>query len=262
MRHAAFLALGAGDTLYVLDRVSRLLVFGPDGDFIRQGYYPGSGWGIIHLSDGSLVRNGDMFTGELSGRTFGRFTPLGDLLATLGDSIPRTPTTPAHVQIRSMWADDSAGFWAGTKYGRYTLDHWTAAGLAARYQIERDWFRTVSPEDELGLEMNAADGVVGGAIDSAGRLWVYVRVADPRRDQVRSVTMSGIEGSYQVPEDWDQVFDTVIEVFDAETLTLLASHRVDDYIRFVLGADRVMKIAEEDPGGLVATVYRVQLKEP
>jgi hypothetical protein len=261
LRLASFLAVGAGDTLYVHDRASRLVVFGPDGGFVRQAPFPASGWGIEYLGNGTILLNATVFETGAVGRPFHQFSQQGTFLSSFGDSIGGPRQSPGFRAIHRIWSDGEGGFWAARAFGNYLLEHWRAAALLNRLQVERPWF-VAAPSGVESPDLDALDQVVGGSVDSAGRLWVYLNVADPMRRTAGTEAATSPEGTVRIPTNWDAYFDTVIEAFDVGTGRLLASRRLDERFRHALGGDRLARVAEDEQGRIIVSVFRVRLVEP
>jgi hypothetical protein len=102
--------------------------------------------------------------------------------------------------------------------------------------------------------------------DAQGRLWVFL--AKPRasalkewRENKLRKGKGAVEGRVSdFPAEY-KLFQTVIEVIDPKTRTLVATKTLDSYISSVLSTGRVASFVENEDGVPFATVWDVSLKE-
>jgi len=102
---------------------------------------------------------------------------------------------------------------------------------AERYPSVRSQQKLDPPRSFPAIECIIADTrdpqVLSLVEDDAGRVWTLLRVADSRwRTAVSwNRTRGGEAAMVPIIDDRDRAFDTVLEVMDATTGSLIASHR-------------------------------------
>jgi hypothetical protein len=163
-----------------------------------------------------------------------------------------------------MWrsiAPGNDGVWAAP-VTRYVLELWTFSGRKVR-ELERNvsWFK---PHKQLGLNRdkpNAAPnpGIVDLRMDSAGRLWVIVHVADEKwtsgLGNVRGMYNRQVRGI----ADTDNYWDSIIEVIDPVAGTLVASQRFDQALHWISESAYASTYRQSAEGVPFVDVFRVSL---
>lgn len=253
------------DSLLVLDwGTQRFSVLGPTLAYARGGALPFiPGLSTVALSDGSFVHHVHRNTPELVGLPLHRLSPDGSLLGSFGSATGRYRPDIPHFTSRTVAAANASSVWV--------------APLTA-YEIER--IDAVSGRVERRLLRNVpwfADGRTPRFVSSApdrppppllvglrqapdGLLWVLAAVPDANwRAQVQ--TDRGSHGFRILDEQG--YYDTIIEVIDPSSGALLASQRVDQYLRQFVDDHLVGTVIEDADTGIPRLqVWEVRLVRP
>ena len=222
-------AVTPGDTIHLVDDLSgQHQVLGPDLRMVRtrtvSPFLRASAMMLVLPGD-TLLGSGTVPTRDAIGFPLHWLAPDGEVVRSFGTDAPDvSPGAPP--PLRKLATADGGRFWAG-ELTRYRLERWSADGQRDAV-IERDaaWFPAYT---QLGQQRGEAPKPLLMAVrqDSAGRLWTVVRVADPRWREARpaAVDTSLARRSPLAPYDLNQIYDTVVEVFEPGCTRPAASQR-------------------------------------
>lgn len=209
------LAVGPGDSVYVFDsRQSRFNVWTPAGTFGRVGRLPGFPHEAFVLPDGRLLLQAWIRTPAHAGLPLHLLDREGEIVLSFGSEKGAfRPGNPLQ-RFRAVALTDDRAVWSG-RYDRYELERWSLNGeLQKRLVRDVHWF---PPRD--GEATPPQPTLRALTYDSAGLLWVLINVPDPNWDgTVPADRGPSIERDHRM-------FDTVIEVIDVRTGTLVLSRR-------------------------------------
>jgi hypothetical protein len=99
------------------------------------------------------------------------------------------------------------------------------------------------------------------ARDSVGLLWVFIARADNEWHKAL-VPDRAIPGGYTQTDDWDQFFDTVVEVLDLKRGQVIASARFDQFFLSSMGGGYVASYKESPFGTPQVLLWRLVLTQP
>ncbi len=241
-----------GDSVHVLDSGNlRYTVLGPGFDIARSGRIPAATSEVraLPLDDGTVLVNARIQTAGQIGLPLHLLSPDGQVVRSFGATDEKVLPGRSRATGRVL-ADASAGsVWAGHT-GTYTLELWSLDGRHLRTLVRRPaWF----PERAEGAEYNPADPprsfLQAVRLNPDGTLLTVSIVADPEWTEGAIVTRRNGTGpivSWR-PDRADRLFDSMIEVIDTHSNTLLKSVRFDGYISQLLpGGLAVVPRADDD----------------
>jgi len=201
------------------------------------------------LPDGGFVLNGLIRTPDRIGYLLHVYDDKGVLERSF-ESNPAgfQPNSPEEGLWREIYVQPPDALWVAHRT-RYQVDVWTTDGHhVSSLRRPADWFpphdgiyEPVSPENP------PLPRIVDLKLDREGLLWVMVRRASG--GWADSIVPAGQganpEIGTHVIEDINTAYDTVIEVFDPDTRSLLASSHVNDALVRFVGEDLAVSYAED-----------------
>ena len=252
-REPLFARVGPGDSLWLFDNAQRALVFGPDRAWVRTVQMSVGPWDAVLAVDGRIL-----IASSSSERPF----PLQLLSATgvierefAGDSVSQSIHSPRRV-IRAP----DGSWWTMPMQFRYRLEHWDTTGVLVGV-IERapEWYPPYAQSQGPSREQAPSPMLMDAWFDSAGRLWLLGKTADPHwASGLLPRTVSDGAGGPAIG-DADKVYDTVIDVLNPATGALLASTRFDVSYPFAVEPGVVMRVRTTANGWNRAELMRVVL---
>jgi hypothetical protein len=263
-RHASVLLIDSHDTLFVVDRPgARVSVLAPDFTYVRSFTAPLANAAVM-LTDGVMVLNADVEDASRLGKPHHVFDRVGNYLRSFSE--PSTAILPGQFSgtMRRMTPAAGGGFWSVPVAGSYTLERWSADGTL-QMTLVRDaaWFpHARNPRLAYSADQPPSPRIVSISEDDLGRLWVAVRVHDPRwKEAVTFDTRRGGEAAMVARiSNPDRANDTIIEVIDGSTGQLLVSQRFDDsWLQFVQ-PDRILKQSATRDGDVETQLFLLTLR--
>jgi len=254
-RRAAVIAVDPQtDSIFVTDwGIPRLSVFSPQWKFVRSFPFPGSALVLGVLRNRHLAAMATITDRASIGLPFHIFQRDGQRTKTIGD--PTRPYMRGREMFFPHWlaASRRGGFWAVPQWGEYRIEHWTVNGVRDVYLRRRPaWYTAREPSGDMGdpLTMESPPSLhLGVAEAENGLLWVVTRVADPGRRRAALDTLRNVEGRYVVARNWDQVWDSVVELIDPDRGVVVAAQRFDEMFHLmVLPSGKVVHIKDTESG--------------
>ena len=202
----------------------------PDGRHVYNGfeYEPREADQPLHLYDETSGRVTHSFGGE-------------------GVRVVQAAEPPTEVRRRVAGAADGS-IWAAS-WTRYRIDKWDPDGDRIT-RIERDapWFRPGEESPGLPNEFEPSPVTLGVRDWGDGLLMVVVNVADA--DWRPAAPARAVQGHELLSAaQQEELFDTVIEVLDTRSGTVLARTRVDENAIGLVGRDGFYSYAEHSDLG-------------
>jgi hypothetical protein len=219
-----------GDTIIVLDQQhNRITLLSPQGSVLRTIPVPFRPLAILPAAGDTLVVNGIRATRDVVGEPYHLFvaqTPVRSFGYTgevIRFDIP-------YIGWREI-ASAHEGFWAA-HVSRYELSHWTLQGNMTRH-LRRDvsWFPPLTePVTGYGPTQPPPPRIVG--IQQRRDGWLIVAGVVPARDFQRGLKRirESAHGDHFVIDDFQSVFDSIIEIIDPNAARAIATLRIDPYI--------------------------------
>jgi hypothetical protein len=242
---------GPADSIHVLDAMNaRYAVIGPDLQVARTVRLETRGGQFEILDDGSTVMLGPVR----------RAPPLErlhvlDANGTRVRSFMPQPDAAMPAAHRRFTATRSGTI--AVSHGRdYVIEIWDAAGQH-RKTVFRDapWFPPFSPDGPRGPTQKAPQ------FDPEGRLWTLNEVADPNAPAALAPRLPpNTPGLTRLPPPpMNELYDSVLEVLDLESGTLLATKRVEESILTLLPGGFAASYREDATGNPFIDVWRLTL---
>lgn len=255
-------AVGPGDSIMVFDPGnSRLSIYSPDFRYVRSFAMPRAYSGVW-LAGGTIVLNATLDTPQRFGQPFHVISSQGEIIRSFGDdardAIVRA-TAPIDRRLLAVSGPDE--FWAADADRAYRVQRWSAAGKKlADFSRAPDWFPARDgPRAPLSPESPPDPVMV--AISSAGDRMIWVATLVPGADWKKGLEPRRITSAEQKPgyvvRDPSAVYDTRIQLLDAETGAVIAETRVDDAIAFALGGGLFGAVRLNDDDTSVVDLMKV-----
>lgn len=221
------LLVDARGSLYVFDRFQyRMAVFSPTLELLETRFLPPRfrPRKALFLDGGFLVA-ASAYTEELLGYPLHLLTHDLDIERSFGMTDQDQTVRPDMVslQLRSLAKAGDQGIWAAP-YNEYKVEAWDPATGELTTSLERsvEWFPPWHFARSLSLDSPPQPVLRGIWQDDKGLLWVLVAVAaEGWRDAIHMTS-----GGDLALHDSERYRDTIIEVLDPNTQTLLVSTRV------------------------------------
>ncbi len=212
------LVFDATDSLWVFDGGNgRADVYGPDLERARSVSLDGLFRDVIALEDGNFAVLG-------GGATVEGLPYQMRLLRRSGEIVPFAPAGSDRA-LGGAGAIRSAGrsaVWLAAVHS-YAIERWSTAGtLQLEIQRAPPWFARPDAERtaRFAESIDVRPAILDVLEDAERRLWVIGGVLDPRAPD--PATAAG-----RTDVNIDGTFDTVIEILDPESMTLVTSARFD-----------------------------------
>lgn len=256
-RGAIFARVGPGDSIYIFAENPRAVVFGADRTYGRTVPLPMGIWDALVLPDRRIVLTSPMNEQPLP---FLLLDPQGNLIRALGgsDSASLAVKSP-----RWLARGSDGSYWTMPMQFRWRLEHWDSTGaLIGAIEQSPAWFQRYQQMLALTHTQAPQPTVQAFWIDNTGRLWVLGRTADPAWARGLGPARSGVAGATAPILDPDKVYDTVLELRDATTGSLISQARFDVSYPFMVEPGVVMRVLDTPEGWKRAELMRVVALPP
>lgn len=207
-------------------------------------------WAV--LPDGRHVYSAASFSPDLIGYPVHVYDEAGRRITrSLGDEgvrVDRSPRSRGVVTRRVAVAEDG-NIWAAHET-RYRIDKWSPDGDRL-VRIERDspWFQPWEVWPGMDYEVRPPPVTVGVGDWGEGLLMVVVRLADANWKPIRP-SRTPLPGHETImPAQENELYDTMIEVLDIRSGTVLGRTQVDGSVVGLVGRDGFYSYAEHSELG-------------
>lgn len=272
-RSVGSIVVGPADTVWVFDTgLGRRSGWSVDGEFLTSHPVPsGPVSDAVIFDDGSWVTSGGRLEPETIGFPFHRFSPEGEHLISFGPeatlSFEERLRPPPGMRRNLSEASDGSTFWSAHAF-RYELDHYSASAERLRgFRRTVPWF---TPPDSIVMtpmgDLPPSPRIRSIVQDDEGLLRVAISV--PQEDWQSGVGERQEDprfpgaGVPYVPIEFDQVYDTVLEIIDPETETVLVSHRMDELVMMWVDSEHVATYREDEWDVPIIEIVRIDLDRP
>jgi hypothetical protein len=197
------------------------------------------------LESGTFIVNAFLYDPEVVGQLYHVVDSSGRVVGSFGYDGEIVRADQQFTRLRSLAPRSRDSFWAANMT-RYRLEAWNVDGRRIR-TLERnaDWFAPHASAPRYDGSAAPAPTIPAIHQDSLGLLWVLISVADP---EWRSAVRSNADDPSRSDVDRRLFYDTIIEVIDPTSATLLGTHRLDAYVTTFAGS-RLIAVDEELPNG-------------
>lgn len=260
LRHPSRIAMGQSEAIVFDDVRATATVFDLDFEHVRTvSFMRRRLWGVA-VFDGpdSVLANG-LFA--LPGEVRLPFTVVdltsnpAAVIRSFGPDLEDRSSRVGLYRLQHVLAVPERGtFWCAETQ-RYHLSRWSSEGeLLDSLMRQPEWFSGFSNGTLGGPEMAPHPSIAAIAQDSAGRLWVFLRVARPgwRETWAQWVAEHGplprngeVSGD-ALPRPWDLI-TTMVEVLDPRTRRVVHRQTLDAFVINVLTGPRVFAYTEPEP---------------
>jgi hypothetical protein len=252
LRGAMYIGPGRGDSVLVGEVGNRIHLFSGSGDFGRTVTVRNAGRRGFQFPNGDLLvsGSGSAGRGSDSGDPVRLFSSEGSRESRLGTGFDTRNPSPTPAQIAP--ASDTT-FWMAWP-DNYRVEERTKTDNPLRIVTRSvDWF---PPYDAETYQSDASESppspaIVGIQYDS-DYLWVAISVAD---EDWRPSDRGAMSWN-RINEQWD----TVIEVLNLETGSLVDNIRMDGFVRGFSGDRQVYTLREDDLGMLYVDVWSLEIR--
>lgn len=231
------LMVGERDALHVFDdALRRHTILNRAGKVVGTTRYPGSNRGLILRPDNRVVVSRLIHARDQAGLPLHVSNDTGGIARSFGNPSGYWRSDFPQVLARSICSTGGDDIWAA-HFTQYVVEHWTSDGTL-RESLGRSvpWFEPwIQPDARIG-EAPPQPRLTSIACESPRRLWITALVADNHWKTGLGVRR-GERGNALTVADPNRYYDTVLEVIDPVSGTVLASRRVDEalYELFVPG---------------------------
>ncbi len=253
-----------GDSLLVLDECNRRAsVLAADGRIARQVrtaqqfLFP-----VIRRWPSDLVATGRVGTPAAAGRPLHAIS-LAAQDVTVESSFGATATSQTPNNLANAYelvAADRTGGFVSSNPVRYEVHRWRAPGvLLQTLRREAGWFGNPS-SGRIGTPTEPPSPRLAGLhVDARGRIWSFTRVAAPGWRRAWARFPAGAREADRSNLDRSLLFDTVVEVIDADRKTVLVRDTLPGAVHHVLPGDDVRVLVQrprafDDPEILIETL--------
>jgi hypothetical protein len=253
-----------GDSLLVLDECNRRAsVLAADGRIARQVrmaqqfLFP-----VIRRWPSDLVATGRVGTPAAGGRPL-HVISLAAQDVTVGSSFGATASSQMPNNLTNAYelvAADRTGGFVSSNPVRYEVHRWRAPGvLLQTLRREARWFGNPS-SGRIGTPTEPPSPRLAGLhVDARGRIWSFTRVAASGWRRAWARFPAGAQEADRSNLDRSLLFDTVVEVIDADRKAVLVRDTLPGAVYHVLPGDDVRVLVQrprafDDPEILIETL--------
>jgi hypothetical protein len=230
--HIMQVSIGRGDTIHILDS-GRLNSFTSTGRPFAAHRVPARTWGVLPLGGSRFVVTAAVGTRDAIGFPLHIVDSSRIVKSFGGEYTAVTPATQRQL-YRVLASSGPAHFWSAVSTS-YVLERWDGAGnLTASFTRNPEWFLTRS--FEASATTLPPTSTIRGLYHDGGRyVWVIAVVADENW-KAMPLHPTGIPGEKRNPRvNKNKQRDTIIEVIDLQTSTVIASARYDLVLEHIGG---------------------------
>lgn len=257
------------DTAYVYyPRAMTMTVFGPSLRQLREAKVSiPAAEAMIRLGNGNIVTAALLATPEEVGFPLHAYDSQGKLKKSFGatSEVFSAEMIP-QLRRRIAAATDPNEVWAAHVY-RYDIELWDTNGrLKKTYERRPDWFSTRKERPVLPSSRQAPQPFIQAIRqDSAGLIWVLINVASPSwrtAADFREMRATRTDSLIDTPQHMDRLLNTVIEVIDPATGSLLASKRLPAALNRILDDQHAMGLRQLRRREWEADLWTFRLERP
>jgi hypothetical protein len=260
---ATHVVAGAGDSVFVFDnRARRFSVLSPQLRFVRSAPIPRV-FAATVTSDGFIVVSGSVPDPSRAAKSFHLFDLSGNQRGSVG--FPDAVVIPGESGLATNWVAPASGggFWSVSYSGVYTVAKWSAAGnLLSRFERLSELVGAGRGANVGFTKNRATDPCIRSLHeDQRGLVWVEIVVADKdwRRGVAFNAEARGERGLVPDIHDLDRAYDTVIEVIDPKSKSVVVSQRFDEVYSLLMRGNRIGRPILRPDGTFRLEVFSVRL---
>jgi hypothetical protein len=255
--------IGPGDSLHVFDYGgSRASVFTPDLKYTRSTQSFGAqrfqhvilpGGEYFMYASANKESDSLLTLHSASGKILRRFPPVWRRLA----------DPYGEIQFMRVLTHGGERFvWVG-RPDRYELERWNTDGRIDLVLERRTgwWTKPTSAYPYFPREKRPEPILKSVFRDAPGQIWTVIGVSKPNWKQLDR-SSGARHRQVMSASEHQKYFDTVIEVIDPQSGTLVASRRLPFVLQSIRTGNIAIGLREDADGNLVRDIYRVGLRRP
>ena len=263
---ASEITIGPRDTVFIMDRATgSVTVLDPRYELVRSAPgAPGSFSFTLSGDTTALIINASVPDPERFGNALHSLDLNGNYMKSF--AAPEGAMLPGamYPQMRWLTPRKNGGVWSITAMGRYEIEHWSSDGrLMSRLVRQPPWFpSSQNPQRTFRVESPRSPINMSITEDSLGYLWIITLVADSRwQEGVRANQRNGEEHIPFVEIlDFDRTNDSVVEIIDPRTGTLVASQRFEQMWYRFAAPNLISRFRRQPDGSFLVDIHRVSLE--
>lgn len=265
-RRPRFAAVGQGDSLFIYDAPTGYLsIFNSRLRYIGRIRGIRNAQQIEVLANGSVLGVGTVGSSDRIGLLYHYSSPTNDSLRSIGDPAVRvTPSMPFEA-FRRIGRSTGGRFWSVHEFYSYRLEEWAPNGRLERVlEPQSKWFQSYQAVNReapghVSPQVPPKPDIQAVWADSAGRVWVAARIADPRWREGLGAPSKSEGGVQYQPKDPELIWDTVVEVIDPVRGVILARAVLPWVVSGAVGGNQLFSIVLRPDDGIRIDIWELQL---
>ena len=186
---------------------------------------------LAHLGTGQMVISRPLSTPERLGQPLQLVDSLGNHGISFGADPPIQEVGNSDLMWRTLSTSRREEIWTA-RLTEYVLERWRTDGTrVAHLMREVPWF---GPHDNYGFRTDGSEppgpGIIAIHMDSGGLLWVAMHIPDDNWEDAYEPWDDPYGRPRHMVHDRNLVYDTVLEVINTDSGTVIASKRLDESI--------------------------------
>jgi len=252
-----------GDHIFTYDvSLARRTKWTLEGTYVSSHRIPGVPFDDpVHLDGGDFILSTPLQRAETIGLPLHRFTPDGEWITSFGPEAAVQGDDDLRRLTRLLAPAPDGTFWASHRYD-YVLEQYSPLGEPLRAVRRRPgWFPRQSEIRPVSWDAGPEPMIRSIRVDERGLVWVVATIAG---EDWRSGIPAGVPESQQpeAPLDYDELFDSIIEVIDPIEGTLVMSKSVGSYVIGFLDDQHIAVYKEDAVGIPIIEVFTVVHSAP
>jgi hypothetical protein len=255
-----FLLLSPQDSLYLFDG-AKISVFAPNHQFVRT--IPSLALSVVSagtavlLKDGRFVIATEVTGPSRTGLPLHLMSSDGTIAKSFGAEAPMIRPDDPRELWRVIATAGPAEVWAAHA-NRYEIERWDVAGIL-RQVLVRD--TPMFPPSRVLTGMDPIPSIIVALRqDPEGYVWTLLGI--PKSGRAASSSRATGRTGGPPPNALNEIFDTVIEVLDPRTGTLVASRRMPLMANGFWSGDLLTTIETNSDDVPVMSIWQVHLTRP
>lgn len=256
LRSVTGIHVGRGDTIFVMDAVSRWLDrFSPEGVFVDRMLLPGGIMNWFPMGGQRLFVSAGVRTRAAAGYPL-HIVDVPGIVRSFGDQVPAGRLDDRRRLFRFVERSGESA-WVGN-WLSYRIEEWTLDGDRASVRTrDVSWFPPLDKPPTSPQVARPPTTMRGLHDNEDGYLWVYLHVADDAW-RYEPLTPSPVPGMPEALPVLDPFLDTVIELIDIERNVVVARFR-DDRAYIPVGQGYLASYEEDAAGRATYRIWRPSL---
>jgi hypothetical protein len=250
-----------GDSIEVFDLgQARFTVFDASWNVVRTSQVRQAGPEMARFADGSRVFSGKINLPMQLGLPLHLLSPAGEHLRSFGADPIIGQVSNRDLFYRQLAVSGPDRLWAAHLV-RYRLEEWNTAGeLLSILERAPEWFPPQSTFDATPSSGGPpTPGLFGVRYDSTGLIWTIIAVPDAGWAEGVDQGQDPWGRMVPVPGDFGALFDTIVEVIDPRTATVVGRARLDAYLKDFAADGIAYGLGEHPNGETRIEIWRIQL---